>query len=204
MLHLRNRHTISRQKSARRNRRRVFTELLEKRILLSGDGGGAFYSAIDESDFSEYGEIGASAHSDSPAAPVVDVAFFAAFEFAPAGTVVGVVRASDANGGTLRYRLLDDGNNDLDGDGDRPFRLDGASGKLIVNDSDDLDLSLLPASIIALRVRVSDPGGLVGEAVQLVDIHAADPALTVEDVSTDEGGNLLFTVTLDKAVPDPF
>ena len=43
-----------------------------------------------------------------------------------------------------------------------------------------------------------------GQDVKAIDIPGFDAALTVEDVTVVEGAGLLFTVTLDNAVPSPF
>lgn len=205
----------------RRSNRRLSTEQLEGRLLLTASGDLTVFepSPADESapltsgvDFERLGlddqvlSLIAAAedqNGDPSARPVAGVGIFAAFEFAPEGTVVGSVRATTADRNSLSFSLLNDGNTDTDGDGVRPFRIDSTNGDIIVNDSGDLDLSLLPSQLFVLLVEVRDSDGTT-VAPQIVDVVPGPPTLTVNSAEVEEGGDLVFTVTSDKAADTPF
>lgn len=97
-------------------------------------------------------------------APVVDNQGFSISENSPAGTVVGTVVASDANGDRLTYAITA-------GNTGSAFAINASTGTLTVANSAPLDYETTPQ--FSLTVRVADPGGLSDTAtvtVSLIDI----------------------------------
>ena len=104
-------------------------------------------------------------------------------ENSPDSTAVGTVTATDIDAGdTLNYAITA-GNSDPDGDSNRAFLIDSATGEITVNDSDDLDFETTPT--FNLTVEVTDSGGLSDTAA--IRINLSD---SFEQVGTP-GNDLL-------------
>ncbi len=91
--------------------------------------------------------------------PVFDQDVFnfpAIFERSDVGTEVGTVTATDPDGDEITFSIVG-GNIDVDGDGNLAFAIDGSSGLITVNDSDDLDFDVVPS--FNLVVQAADALG---------------------------------------------
>jgi hypothetical protein len=102
----------------------------------------------------------------------------------------------------LIYSIAD-GNSDIDGDGNSAFAIDGATGLITVNDSDDLSFADVPDKKFTLSVAVQDTLNefAATNATVTVDITNAAPVFgTFEAVTLDEGsevGTEIGTFTAD-------
>lgn len=94
-------------------------------------------------------------------APVVNNQSFSVSENSPAGTLVGTVVASDANGDTLSYFITA-------GNTGGAFAINASTGALTVASSAALDYETTPQ--FSLTVRVADPGGLSDTAIVTVSL----------------------------------
>jgi len=142
--------------------------------------------------------------------PEAQEATFTLPENSPTSTAVGTITATDVDAGdTLTYAITA-GNSNPDGDSNLAFAIDSATGKITVNDSDDLNFETTPT--FNLTVKVTDAGGLFDTAaikVNLTNINespiaaddtgvgyqtAEDKAFTTANVlsnDTDPDGDIL-------------
>ncbi len=212
---------MSRRSTVHRRVRKLSAETLERRLLLtttafggSGDVGPAANQDLNTSEPAVIDDVRVvpvversvdpfSAAQSEDVGPSVEVSIFAVFEKASVGSLVGVVRAA-SDSGSLVFRLREEGNTDVDGDGERPFQIDADTGELLVNDSGDLDLALLPIPLFGLRAEVEDSEGRRAEAAQVVEVIPPPAELSVEGVTAVEGEDLVFSITLDRAVEAAF
>jgi VCBS repeat-containing protein len=96
-------------------------------------------------------------------APVVEDQDFSLDENSPAGTVVGMISASDADDGdSLSYTIVG-------GSGQAVFALDENTGEITVADPSVLDFEAIPTW--TLDVQVSDQEGLTDNAVVTIDLN---------------------------------
>ncbi|MBD2502393.1 DUF4347 domain-containing protein [Anabaena azotica] len=122
-------------------------------------GSTAFSTAIDTAS------ITVNPVNDAPV--VTPINPFTIPQNASNGTVIGTLTATDVDGNTTFSNwAIASGNLDLDGDGNRAFRLNPNTGQLIINDIDDLDPRI--NSTINLQVNVSD--GIATSANQNITI----------------------------------
>jgi Ca2+-binding RTX toxin-like protein len=121
--------------------------------------------------------------------PEAQDATFTLSENSPNSTSVGTVTATDIDAGdTLTYAITA-GNSDPDGDSNRAFVIDSATGEITVNDSDDLDFETTPT--FNLTVTVTDVGGLSDTAtikINLSDIFEKE-GTPGDDVLSGTSGN---------------
>jgi VCBS repeat-containing protein len=142
--------------------------------------------------------------------PEAQDATFTLPENSPTSTTVDTVTATDVDAGdTLTYAITA-GNSNPDGESNLAFAIDSATGKITVNDSDDLNFETTPT--FNLTVKVTDVGGLFDTAaikVNLTNINespiaaddtgigyqtAEDKAFTTANVlsnDTDPDGDIL-------------
>jgi|GEM_PF-3352709 len=93
------------------------------------------------------------------------------------GTFIGKVIATDANKDILSNWTITNGNLDLDGDGKAAFAINSTTGRIIVNDTDDLDFEANPS--FELQLTVSD--GISTSENQTVTINLNNlDGLTIE------------------------
>jgi VCBS repeat-containing protein len=124
--------------------------------------------------------------NDTPAGLVIDDA--SVDENAPAGTLVGTISASDADGDTLTYTLVDDA-------GGR-FSLDPSTGRLTTNAVFDFEAQ--PSYTIT--ARATDPDGAYFDraiALAVADLNEAPAGLAIDNAAVDENapaGTLVGTV----------
>jgi Ca2+-binding RTX toxin-like protein len=90
--------------------------------------------------------------------PEVQDATFTLLENSPDGAAVGTVTATDIDAGDALTYNITAGNGDPDGDSKKAFAIDSATGKITVNDRDDIDFET--TSTFNLTVKVTDSGGL--------------------------------------------
>jgi hypothetical protein len=121
---------------------------------------------------------------DANESPVVDDGSFTIDENAAAGTVLGTVVASDPDGDTLGFTLIDS-------PGTAGFAIDPVTGELSVADASVLDFETAP--VITLFVQVADDGSpsLTSAATVTVNLNDINDAPTIEDA--------LFTISEDAA-----
>ena len=98
-------------------------------------------------------------------APTITAATYSLEENSTNGTVVGTIQASDADGDTLSYRILN-------GNTGQAFGLDTSTGVLSVIDSTALDYE--STRVFSLLVEASD-GVLSDSATVLSLIHISEP-----------------------------
>jgi predicted extracellular nuclease len=110
-------------------------------------------------------------------------------ENAPAGTLVGIVSASDPDGDTLSYSLVDDAGG--------LFAIDPATGRLTATASLDYEA----AHDYSVTARASDGHGLSTDqlfTIQVNDVNEAPTGLALDHASVDENkpaGTLVGTVS---------
>ncbi|WP_139240792.1 cadherin domain-containing protein, partial [Geitlerinema sp. PCC 9228] len=99
---------------------------------------------------------------------------FEIFENSEAGTSVGSVQATDQDNDPLQDWQISGGNVDVDGDGNSAFAIAPDTGKITVNDQDDVDFENTPSFDLQVQVsdgkQTSDPGRVT---VNLKDV--SDP-----------------------------
>lgn len=93
--------------------------------------------------------------------PEVGLSLIAVDESSPNGTYIGRITASGANDPIVFFALKSEGNTDFDQDGERAFRVDPTTGRILVNDVDDIREAPHPAFL--LRGVARDAGGFTGE-----------------------------------------
>jgi VCBS repeat-containing protein len=114
-------------------------------------------------------------------APTLAGASFSLPENSPAGTAVGTVTGSDADGDALAYSITA-------GNTGGAFAVDPATGAITVANPAALNFEATP--VFTLTVQVRDPGGLTGTAtvrVALTDVPEA-AAVTI-DIKPGDGRN---------------
>jgi Ca2+-binding RTX toxin-like protein len=132
--------------------------------------------------------------------PQITSAVFSIAENSAANSSVGSLVATDGDGDTLTYSITA-GNTDVDGDGNLAFKIDAATGAILVNDAGDLDFEDTPT--FELTVRASD-GVLSSTAtatVNLTDV-AETPGVSISGSDTltgEDGGTAVFSIKLDTA-----
>ncbi|MEO1184350.1 MAG: cadherin domain-containing protein, partial [Cyanobacteria bacterium J06636_27] len=108
------------------------------------------------------------------------------------GDFVAQLGATDPEGDTLEYAIIS-GNTDPDGDGTAAFAIDGATGKITVADSGDLDFETTPT--FNLNLTVTDEDGLSDNAritINLADVDESqslsiqNATFSVEENSEEE------------------
>ncbi|MGP1387511.1 MAG: beta strand repeat-containing protein, partial [Thainema sp.] len=113
--------------------------------------------------------------NDANELPVIDPGqVFTVAETAPNGTAFGTVAATDDDGTLIGWTIVG-GNPDNDGDGVAAFRINSATGALVVNDRGDLDQEAAGAvASYDLTVQVGDGIGTSQEVIT-VNIEDIDP-----------------------------
>ncbi|MBE9212790.1 DUF4114 domain-containing protein [Plectonema cf. radiosum LEGE 06105] len=134
--------------------------------------------------------------------PVIEDATFSIREHSVEETLIGTVSANDSDKNDILIYNITDGNLDIDGDGNTAFTIDGTSGEIIVNDSDDLDFEKNP--IFNLLVTVADNSSFSQNAN--ITINLQDEPLPEFDIEqskqgifsligdTQEKANILFSL----------
>ena len=113
--------------------------------------------------------------------PTIEADTFSVVEHNPNGTIVGTVRANDANGDELSYQITSyDLNN--------TFSIDGKSGEITVSNSLLLDYEKTPS--FALIVEVSD-GLLDSSAKIIVNLLDVDESVAQPPIINDQVFTLL-------------
>ncbi|MGF1676594.1 MAG: putative Ig domain-containing protein, partial [Rivularia sp. (in: cyanobacteria)] len=102
---------------------------------------------------------------------------FSLNENSRAGTFVGRVIATDANKDILSNWTITNGNLDLDGDGKAAFTINSTTGRIIVNDADDLDFESNPS--FELQLTVSDGISISENQSVTINLNNLD-GLTIE------------------------
>jgi Ca2+-binding RTX toxin-like protein len=144
-------------------------------------------------------------------APTLDAANFTIEPHSPKGTLAGQMQGKDADGDALTYSLIAN-NPDADFDDQPAFAIDPKTGKITVNDSDELDPTL--QSVFRLGVQASD-GSLTAKAAATITLDGGTggnggtpgvtvtaqqtPAVTTENnglVTNQPGGEATFSVVL--------
>lgn len=104
-------------------------------------------------------------------APEVDDATFTIDENSAAGTIVGDVAATDAEGDTLTYSIVA-------GNESGAFAIDSATGRITVVDPAPLDFETTPTFILTVQVADDGAGNLTGTGtitINLADVNEAPP-----------------------------
>ena len=123
--------------------------------------------------------------NEAPTAPMLSASSVA--ENAPAGTLVGMLTATDPERGTLRYSLVS-------GEG---LAVDAATGRLTTTRA--LDFEATPSA--AVIVRATDAGGLSTDArltVTVTDVNEAPARVTLSNAAIAEnsaGGTVIGTLS---------
>ncbi|MEL4897155.1 Ig-like domain-containing protein [Crocosphaera sp. Alani8] len=142
--------------------------------------------------------------------PIFEDQTFTLEENSPNNTLVGLLNATDSDGDTLTYTILN--NPDTDGDNIPAFTLEG--NQLIVNDSDELDYETNPS--FSLTIQASD-GQLSDEATITINLSDVDedpndepepPTITGDPFNLGEADTItldhnLQTITLDNTYINP-
>ena len=113
------------------------------------------------------------------------------------GTILGTAMATDADvtATTLQNWKIVNGNTSTDGDGDLPFAIDPGTGQLSINDTDDINSSILTFS---LGVTVSDGVNTSLTRTITVNVNAINdaPSFTVgndQEILEDAGPQMIAT-----------
>ena len=96
--------------------------------------------------------------------PVIAADTFSLAENSPNSTVVGIIEASDADGDTLTYSIIN-------GNSNQAFDLGSTTGQLTVADSTALDFEMTP--VFSLLIKVSD-GALSDSATFTINLTDVD------------------------------
>ncbi|MGP1385996.1 MAG: cadherin domain-containing protein [Thainema sp.] len=126
--------------------------------------------------------------------PVIDPTQDFAFEVsesAIAGDEIAILLADDIDSSTITWSI-EDGNLDLDGDGNAAFAIDPATGTLTVNDADDLDFEGANSSFDLLIQATDEQGASDQETFTITVTDANDPPVI------DPGQDLTFEVAEDE------
>lgn len=114
-------------------------------------------------------------------------------ESAAAGTAIAILLADDIDSTTITWSI-EDGNVDLDGDGNAAFAINPTTGELTVNDADDLDFEGANNSF-ELLIQATDEQGASDQEVFTVTVtDANDPPVI------DPDQDLTFEVREDATV----
>jgi serralysin len=108
---------------------------------------------------------------------------FTVQERSPTGTLVGTILVSDIDAGDAQTFTITSGNADRNNNGMASFRLESTTGRLLVEDGDDLDFEA--SAEIELMVRVTDSGGLF--AANRITIRLEN----IDEIYGTEGNDLL-------------
>ncbi len=148
--------------------------------LIVTDGQGGISEAVSKS-------ISITAVND---APRIDSLGLSIDENAKKGTVVGTLTATDPEGTTdfLDWKMANNSNYDLDGDGESPFAINATTGEVTVNDSDDLNYERRRSSSIQVSVSDGkDASNFVYLGVQVNDVKG------INQIGTSENDKLYGT-----------
>ncbi|MBE9211527.1 DUF4347 domain-containing protein [Plectonema cf. radiosum LEGE 06105] len=148
--------------------------------FIVSDGSGGVSEAVSKS-------INITAVND---APKIDNVMLRVDENARKGTVVGTLTANDPDGTTnfSDWRLWRNSQDDLDGDGEAAFAIDPNTGRITVNDSDDLNYE--KRTSYSLQVSVSD--GTLGSLPTPIPI-LINNVKGVDQIGTPDNDNLYGT-----------
>lgn len=147
----------------------------------------------------------------TPPEPTVDRIQLA--ENSDVDTVVVKSLASAAKDDEQRFEILE-GNEDVDGDGDDAFAIDEETGKIVVNDSDDLDFEEYPTFdlVVGIDTNYGDSYDEKSIGIDLLDMPensaptVEDATFTIKenakvkskvgsiDASDDDGDDLSYTI----------
>ena len=116
--------------------------------------------------------------------PVIAADTFSLAENSPNSTVLGTVEASDADGDTLTYSIIN-------GNSDQAFGLDSTTGQLTVADSTALDFEMTP--VFSILIKVSD-GALSDSATFTINLTDVD-----EDSTTTNQAPIITAGTFSLA-----
>ena len=134
--------------------------------------------------------------------PVIAADTISLAENSPNSTVVGIIEASDADGDTLTYSIIN-------GNSDQAFDLGSMTGQLTVADSTALDFEMTP--VFSLLIKVSD-GALSDSAAFTINLTDVDedstttnqaPTITAGTFSLAENSlNSTVLGTVEASDPD--
>ena len=134
--------------------------------------------------------------------PVIAADTISLAENSPNSTVVGIIEASDADGDTLTYSIIN-------GNSDQAFDLGSTTGQLTVADSTALDFEMTP--VFSLLIKVSD-GALSDSATFTINLTDVDedstttnqaPTITAGTFSLAENSlNSTVLGTVEASDPD--
>jgi hypothetical protein len=119
--------------------------------------------------------------------PIVNSATFSIQENTANGTVVGIVTGSDVETSTLSNWAIAGGNTDVDKDGQFAFAINSTTGKITVNDSDDLDFET--QSQFNLQVTTSDGSATSNPANVTVNLLNVQEFTAGNDVGNGTSGD---------------
>ena len=117
-------------------------------------------------------------------APIITAGTFSLAENSLNSTVLGTVEASDPDGDTLTYSIIN-------GNSDQAFGLDSTTGQLTVADSTSLDFEMTP--VFGLLIEVSD-GALSDSATFTINLTDVD-----EDSTTTNQAPTITSATYSLA-----
>ncbi|MEM6400848.1 MAG: transporter substrate-binding domain-containing protein, partial [Cyanobacteria bacterium P01_D01_bin.116] len=124
--------------------------------------------------------------NNTTVAPTIQNATFAIDENSKKETEIGIIDASDPEKEALTFAIIN-GNIDPDQDNNPAFNLDPSTGKIIVNDKDDLDFETTPN--FNLEVTATNVDGLSDRANITVNLND----ITNSTFDTSENQNGIFT-----------
>jgi sugar lactone lactonase YvrE len=109
-------------------------------------------------------------------APTITAATYSLAENSPNGTVLGTVEATDPDGDTLTYVIVN-------GNDAEAFSLDSESGELIVSTSSALDFETTPTYSLGIEVSDGALSDLAIFTINLTDVEEEEETLSLADAS---------------------
>ena len=116
--------------------------------------------------------------------PEAQDATFTLPENSPTSTAVGTVTATDIDAGDALTYAITGGNSNPDGDSNLAFAINSNTGKIAVNDSDDLNFETTPT--FNLTIKVTDSGSLFDTAAIKVNLtNINESPIAADDTGVD-------------------
>ncbi|WP_066067107.1 cadherin domain-containing protein [Neobacillus soli] len=131
--------------------------------------------------------------------PVADSAVFTVDENAANGTTVGTVTARDTDGDSLSYSIVSGNETDT-------FALDGATGKITVTDSAQLDYETIESYQLTVQVSDGTNTAATSVTIHVNNLNDNRPVAKDSSIAVDENaanGTVVGTVTASDADGDP-